>query len=345
MRIKKDSSGLRFEGQTPLVIEFNKFLDALATRGLSSATARAYAFDLLAMYRWLETTDIDIVEITQSNLLSFINHQQKRNANPHSINRQLIAIRRFYHFLTGKEIESAPGSLTIAGYYKGRGSDKNLGLHRLKNCHKLNLRVKAPRKLIEPLTTEQVCTFLRSLHRYRDIAIIHLMLLCGLRSREILLLQLDDINTVDQQIRVMGKGSIQRQLPLPPILLRSLADYLKFERPKNAEKALFVVLQGPRNGQAMSPAGLRRLFRYRRENHDVPTANAHRFRHTFGVDMARNGVRLPILQRMMGHANAVTTLGYINLSMEDIAKEYLRASKAIREKYELMADDCFEDHV
>lgn len=54
--------------------------------------------------------------------------------------------------------------------------------------------------------------------------------------------------------------------------------------------------------------------------------------------MARNGVRLPILQKMMGHANAVTTLGYINLSMEDITAEYLRASTLIRKKYNLDAD-------
>lgn len=339
MDIKMDSTEPRFAGNSPLVIELNKFIEALSIRGLSIATSRAYAFDLLVMYRWLKLTDTDIRELSQTNLLGFIKYQKTRSAHPHTINRQIVAIRRFYKFLTDREIASAPGSLSIAGYYKGRGLDKNLGLHKLKSCRQVSLRVKAPRKLVEPLTEHQVCNFLRSLHRYRDIAIVHLMLLCGLRSREILLLQLADIDTVNHQIRVMGKGSIQRQLQTHPILLRSLADYLKFERPECDTNTLFVTLQGANRGQPMSPAGLRRLFRYRRENYGVPAANAHRFRHTFGADMARNGVRLPILQRMMGHANAVTTLGYINLSMEDIAKEYLRASEAIRKKYDLMHEE------
>ena len=86
----------------------------------------------------------------------------------------------------------------------------------------------------------------------------------------------------------------------------------------------------------MTPAGLRSLFRYRRQRHPgrLANANAHRFRHTFGTDMARAGVRLPILQRLMGHADAKTTLQYIHLSMADIAAEYDRAIRTIATKYE-----------
>ena len=68
-------------------------------------------------------------------------------------------------------------------------------------------------------------------------------------------------------------------------------------------------------------------------NSIVACANPHRFRHTFGTDMARSGVRLPILKTMMGHANGITTLQYINLSMADIADEYRRAIKEIQKRY------------
>lgn len=85
----------------------------------------------------------------------------------------------------------------------------------------------------------------------------------------------------------------------------------------------------------MTTSGLRSLFRHRRESRkDVHNANAHRFRHTFGADMARAGVRLPILQRMMGHASPTTTLQYINLSMADIAEQYTRAMQVISKRYE-----------
>lgn len=83
----------------------------------------------------------------------------------------------------------------------------------------------------------------------------------------------------------------------------------------------------------MTAAGLRSLFRHRRLDPELLRANPHRFRHTFGADMARAGVRLPVLQKMMGHADSVTTLRYIQLSMADIAAEYERAVRAIRARY------------
>ena len=54
---------------------------------------------------------------------------------------------------------------------------------------------------------------------------------------------------------------------------------------------------------------------------------------TFGADMARSGVRLPILQKMMGHADSKTTLQYINLSMADVAAEFQRAAEEIHKRY------------
>ena len=339
MQLIIKSSGVYFDEKEPLAIECNRFLSAVSIRGLSAATSRAYAFDLLSLCRWLSAADLDIYNLNQTALLDFIAHKKKLNAKPRSINRELITIRQFFKFLTGNNLRPAAGTISVAGHYKGRGNDKNLGLHRLKRCRNINLRVKTPKTLIEPLTQKQVCAFLGSLRRYRDIAIVHLMLLCGLRSCEVLSLQTYDINTIDQTIRVLGKGKKQRQLPIPTILLRSFEDYANLERPTYcATSSLFVVLQGPRRGQAMTASGLRSLFRHRREHHGIPAANAHRFRHTFGADMARNGVRLPILQRMMGHSNSITTLGYINLSMHDISKEYQRASAAIKKKYKLDSD-------
>ena len=112
-------------------------------------------------------------------------------------------------------------------------------------------------------------------------------------------------------------------MPIPELLRRLLARYLDLERPEPSNtKQLLVVLKGKQRGQPMTTSGLRSLFRYRRRETELHNANAHRFRHTFGADMARAGVRLPILQRMMGHAQAETTLKYINLAMTDIAAEY-----------------------
>jgi integrase len=198
----------------------------------------------------------------------------------------------------------------------------------------LRLRVKEAHKLVDPLTPEQVRSFLRSLRRYRDLAIVQLMLLCGLRSAEVLAVEPKDVDFDERRLRVRGKGSRERALPLPDSLVDVVQRYLELERPRLApSRQLFVILQGKRRGQPMSPAGLRSIFRYRRRRPPLKTANAHRFRHTFGTDMARANVRLPVLQRLMGHADAKTTLQYIQLSMTDIAAEYQRAMQQIEQRY------------
>jgi integrase len=199
----------------------------------------------------------------------------------------------------------------------------------------LPLQVKVPRTVVEPLTVEQIKTLLRTVRRYRDLAIIYLMLLCGLRSKEVLALRLTDPCFEDARVRIHGKGDKERVLPLPQVLIDLLGDYLRLERPGQCfGDRLFVVLQGERRGWPMTPCGLRSLLRHRRRSQPgVKNANPHRFRHTFGSDMARAGVRLPVLQKMMGHANSTTTLQYVNLSMADIADEYQRAIHQIGQRY------------
>lgn len=75
----------------------------------------------------------------------------------------------------------------------------------------------------------------------------------------------------------------------------------------------------------MTPAGLRSLFRHHRQITNVPLANPHRFRHTFGADMVRFGVSLPALMHLMGHSHIRTTMLYVRLSPEDVWREYHRA--------------------
>ena len=82
----------------------------------------------------------------------------------------------------------------------------------------------------------------------------------------------------------------------------------------------------------MTPEGLRAVFRYHRKRSQIPKANPHRFRHTFGADMARAGMSLPALMRLMGHVNIRTTMLYIELSPEDVWKEFHRAIRKLQHK-------------
>ena len=96
------------------------------------------------------------------------------------------------------------------------------------------------------------------------------MLLDGLRSCEILALQLEDLKLADAQLRVLGKGKKQRLLPLPGEIMEVLQSYLRLERPLTNSPSLFVSLKGRRRGQPMTPAGLRSLFRHHRLRSQVP---------------------------------------------------------------------------
>lgn len=311
----------------------NRFLAAVVVRGLSRATVRSYGFDLVVLYRWLVQRSYALGSLSGRTLLQFADAQRRDGMQPTTINRRLVTAQLLYRFCTGRELDGGRGAVTPAPAFRGRGRDRRLGLHWMPRQRQLKLRVKAPRRIVEPLSALEVRHFLRTLRRYRDLAIVHLMLLCGLRSAEVLAVQLSDLLADDQQLRVRGKGNRERVLPLPVVVARSISDYVRWERRAEHTGRLFVVLQGPRRGAPMTLAGLRSLFRHRRRDHAVARANPHRFRHTFGADMARAGVRLPVLQRLMGHADETTTLRYIELSMADIAVEYHRATEEIQRRY------------
>ena len=180
------------------------------------------------------------------------------------------------------------------------------------------LRVKEPRLNIVPLSVDEVARFWSSFRNARDLAIVGLMLMQGLRSAEVMALNRDDVLLSEGQLRVRGKGNKLRLLPLAPETTQLLDHYLRLERPDPCSAALFVVLKGPARGQRMTPAGLRSLFRYHRRTTGIQLANPHRFRHTFASDMVRAGISLPALMQLMGHADIETTMHYVKVSPQDV---------------------------
>ena len=314
----------------------NAFLRAVAVRGLSPRTVRAYAFDIVAICRWMNATSRSLSGLTHADLLDFVGWEKKRGAQPSSINRRLTTCRLLHGFAHPEGFGRAVGTNLPAPYYRSPGRDRRIGMHVLEKKRLLALRVKTPQKQISPLSAEQVREFLRSLRRYRDNAIVHMMLLCGLRSREVLGLGRHDVSLVERRVRVIGKGDKERIVPLADLASISIEQYLKHERPRDcADDTFFVCLQGKQRGRSMTPAGLRSIFRGHRKGPELVGANPHRFRHTFGADMARGGVNVSVLQKLMGHDNIEMTLHYINLSLADVAEAFHLASAEIHSRYEL----------
>lgn len=308
-----------------------RFLEGVAIRGLSHCTVEAYAYDLALVHRWLFASGQKLTELGAEDVHRFLAWERGRASHPKSINRRLHTLRLFYRFVVGKDL---PGGHEQHGHYRPYQHDRDLGVARWLRPPLRRLRVKEPKTLVEPLTIDQVRDLLGSMSRYRDLCLTYGMLLCGLRSQEALDLRLGDLDFDDNRIRVHGKGNKERAVPLPGLLVKLVRRYLTLERPPSCTTDhIFVVLQGKRRGYPMTRVALRRVFRTRRQRPALKNANPHRLRHTFGTDMARSGVRLPILQRMMGHAYAETTLQYINISLADVATEFHRAVAQLESRY------------
>ena len=300
----------------------NAFLDAQRLRQLSLRSLRAYAYDLLDFARWFEPQRRPLGEITESTLVDYVRHQLEQNPKPTppTVNHRLTVVRCGYRFHTGRDIPAGP--VHFQRSYRTRSP---LGYGRPHRAIALGLRLKQDRRVIVPLAADEVAKFWQSFRTFRDLGLVGLMLLDGLRSCEVLGLQLEDLQLADGQMRVPGKGNKKRVMPLPPEILEVLGNYLRLERPLTNSPALFVSLKGRQRGQPMTPAGLRSLFQHHRVLSQVRHANPHRFRHTFGSDMVRAGMSLPALQHLMGHSQIQTTMLYIQLAPQDVWREYARA--------------------
>jgi site-specific recombinase XerD len=302
----------------------NQFLDRECVRCLANTTLRAYAMDLLHFLRWwagVNHTDTVAEDSLASVLPGYVRFQagQQPRPAPATINRRVIVVGcALRNAFPDADCPPAPG---FSHFYWLRSS---LGVGRFRPARS-RFRVKESKRIPTPLSVDQVAQFWSDFHTARDIAIVGLMLLQGLRSKEVIALNCEDVQLAESRICVHGKGNKVRLLPLAPETVRLLDHYLRLERPSACGSALFVSLKGPARGTRITPAGLRSLFRYHRLTSGVSGARPHQFRHTFASDMVRAGISLPALMNLMGHAAISTTMIYVQISPRDVIEQYTRA--------------------
>jgi site-specific recombinase XerD len=253
----------------------NRFLDQCCVRGLAWHTLRGYAFALLQFVRWWvdrhSTDEVTEQALTSSSLVDYMRDQANQQPRPaaNTINTRVwVAERALRCQFPNVLPPTAPGFQqfywrhSVLGYGRSRPA-----LSRL--------RVKVPKRVVTPLSVDEVSRFWGSFRTCRDLAIVGLMLLQGLRSCEVLALDQEDLILSEAQIRVRGKGSKVRLLPLAPEAVQLLDHYLRLERPPRGSAALFVCLKGRARGTRMTAAGLRSLFRHHRQTTGVVKANPH----------------------------------------------------------------------
>ncbi len=313
----------------------SRYLTALIILGNSKETIRTYCYCLLALYRWLYFYGKELREIKRSDLYNYITFLKKKKNSSVTINIRLVICNCYYNFLFEKDIQRDSYSIQPSPFFKGSKSLINEMTHYKKESLR-HIKVKNVKKIIETLNKTEINLFIKSLNKYRDVAIVMLMYLCGLRSKEILELESSNVNLIEGHIRILGKGNKERIVPLPSVISDVLKQYIKIERPDNIQTSkLLVILKGYKRGNPMTKDGLRNLFRYHRYLTKINKANPHKFRHSFGSEMAKEGMPLPILQKLMGHESIDITMKYVHLNNSDVIEKYNSIMEKINNKEQI----------
>ena len=184
--------------------------------------------------------------------------------------------------------------------------------------------VRGVRRLPRVLEPGEVEALVGALRTRRDQAMVHAMVLGGLRRCEVLGLRLEDLRLGEWRVfTAEGKGGHQRLVPVSKTFFASVADYLNAERPARAgTDRVFVALKGPRRGQARSSEGLDEVLAGARARAGLTHGTCHELRHTCFTRLREGGMAIEALQAQAGHASIASTRIYLHLSANWLAGEY-----------------------
>ena len=270
-----------------------------SVRNLSSNTVESYKRDLLKLVKYLQELGItSYSETTESVCSSWIGNLFAANNNPKSIQRHLSSAKGFFKFLLKNQIiESSPFDLI-----SGPKAAKHLP------------------DVLSPEDVEVLMNFKPSNNlEIRDLAIIELMYSSGLRVSETSAVNLNDFEEDMQFLRVLGKGSKTRLVPIGRFAKQAIQNWL-IERQKIhiISDALFINLKGGRITTRSIQLRLKRLAL----KQGLPPVYPHMLRHSFATHMLESGGDLRTIQELLGHSSLSTTQIYTKLDYQHLAKIY-----------------------
>jgi len=240
----------------------------------------------------------------------FAAESHRKGLGPRSVARRLSAVRTFLNYL----IET--------GVLKS-----NAGVH--------VQAPKAPRRLPATLDADQVASLLAisgdEPATLRDRAILELFYSSGLRLAELVGLNLGDIDAADRTVRVLGKGSKERVVPVGKQALAAHSDWLavRSELARPEERALFVGLRGRR----VTPRTVQKRVNEWAKRQGAPTSvHPHMLRHSFATHLLESSGNLRAVQELLGHASLSTTQIYTHLDFQHLAHVYDQAHPRARRR-------------
>jgi integrase/recombinase XerC/integrase/recombinase XerD len=285
-----------------------RFRRDLEARGASRNTLRAYDNDLVELALWAQARGREPGALVYRDLRAYAAALSQRGLAKSSVARKLTAVRSFHEQLVRRgEVGQNPAELLPTPKRESR--------------------------LPTVLGPDEVASLLDRIPatsplEIRDRAIFELAYSCGLRADEIVNLDLGDADFDAETLRVTGKGSKTRVVPVGEPAQRALERYLDHgrrplgEAGPTAERALFL----SRRGRRLATSDIRRrLARWVRQAALAGRISPHTLRHSFATHLLEGGADLRSIQELLGHASVSTTQVYTRVEPSRLQREYSRS--------------------
>jgi len=284
---------------TPDDLLIQQFLDSLwLEKGLSQNTLESYGGDLRTFAAWLDGNGQSIIGVRRKDILSYLSYRMARGLKSRSTARCLSCLRNLYRYLLRENRITEDPTLQIDNPKLGRPLPATLSEHDVENL------------LAAPNLDTSV--------GFRDRTMLEVLYACGLRVSELVNLKLTEINLRQGVIRIVGKGSKERLVPLGEEAISWITRYLAECRNALLKQNLNQDIVFPSNrGSPMT----RQAFWYRIKDHartaDIQKKlSPHTLRHAFATHLLNHGADLRVVQLLLGHSDLSTTQIYTHVAQQ-----------------------------
>lgn len=291
--------------------DIKRFLAYLkAEKGLSDNTSFAYENDLSQLARFVEEEANKGGNIpswagfTRQEMMRYLLDLQGKKYAATTRARKLAAARSFFKFLEAEGIIKEDPTKNMESMNVGRSLPKPISINQIR------ILLEQPAKSTTP-------------EAKRDEAMLQLLYASGMRVSELISLDIEDVNTLDGDVRCFGKGHKERIIPIHQQAATIIEQYVHDARPHLAhnknEKALFL----NRRGERLTRQGFWQILKqYAKQAGLTVPVTPHTLRHSFATHMLSGGADLRAVQELLGHANISTTQVYTHLTTEHIRNTY-----------------------
>lgn len=276
----------------------------LLERSLSPNSIEAYIEDMSKLLRFINDESLSIRDLTLDHLQQFVAQLYDLGINPRSVSRIISGIKSFFNFLL------------IDGYIDNDPSE-------LLETPKIGL------KLPTVLTLEEIESIFKIIDHstregQRNRAMLEILYGCGLRISELTNLKFSDLFLNDGYIKVEGKGSKQRLVPISLIAIKELEKYMIYRNLLNVKKGSEDIVFLSNRGTPISRIMVFHFIKqYALQAQIKKNISPHTFRHSFATHLLEGGANIRAIQLMLGHEKITTTEIYIHMDREYLRQEII----------------------